>query len=394
MSLAGDLPEHDSGTRAGGAGKVPRVWLLTDDRPGNTTQSVGLAQALGWPYETKQLCFNALADLRNRWLRTYGATLIGLDRKRSANLGPPWPDLVITAGLRTAPIARWIKKQSGQAVIIQIGRKGGHIADFFDAVITCSYAQLPPHPKRIEITVPITRVTARSLAEASIEWAELFRDASRPRIALLVGGATARHRFDADVARRLGEDLARFAAEAGGSVFAITSRRTGGEAAQALRSGLGPGAHFHGWNPSGGVNPYLAYLGSADVIVVTGESESMLAEAAMSGKPVYVYELPEWPLSRKALLKNCIARRAQRLAEEPEGAERLQAVVDRLCVMLIGKGIVRPPRDLHGLHETLIRAGIARRFGEPLNLQAPPALNEMDMVVRRVKTLLRTEGER
>jgi mitochondrial fission protein ELM1 len=137
-------------------------------------------------------------------------------------------------------------------------------------VITCGYAQLPPHPKRIDISVPLTRVTPRSLADASVEWAELFRDAPRPRIALLVGGATARHRFDADVARQLGEELAKVAADAGGSVFAITSRRTGGEAEEALRAGLGPGAHVHGWNPSGGANPYLAYVGSADVLVVTG----------------------------------------------------------------------------------------------------------------------------
>jgi hypothetical protein len=34
---------------------APRVWLLLDDRPGHTTQVVGLAEALGWPYETKEL---------------------------------------------------------------------------------------------------------------------------------------------------------------------------------------------------------------------------------------------------------------------------------------------------------------------------------------------------
>ena len=199
-----------------------------------------------------------------------------------------------------------------------------------------------------------------------------------------MGGATARQRLDATIARRLGEDLAKAAAAAGGSLFAITSRRTGAEAEQALRAGLGPGAHFHGWSPSGGANPYLAYLGSADVIVVTGESESMLAEAAMAGKPVYIYELPEHPLSAKARLKNRIAKRAQR---------GRGGVVDRLCSLLIATGIVRPPRDLHELHETLIRAGVAHRFGEPLDLRPPPPWREMDVVVRRVKALIRPEGQ-
>jgi len=31
----------------------PTVWVLTDDHPGNTTQSLGLARALGWPYEVR-----------------------------------------------------------------------------------------------------------------------------------------------------------------------------------------------------------------------------------------------------------------------------------------------------------------------------------------------------
>jgi mitochondrial fission protein ELM1 len=367
----------------------PVVWILVDDRPGNTTQSIGLAQALGWPYETKQLQFTALAKLRNRWLRTYGANLVGLDKARSAELSPPWPDLLISAGLRTAPIARWIKKQSsGKTVTIQLGRKGGHVADFFDAVVTCGYAQFPPHPRRIETTIPLTRITARSLVEASLEWEDLFRGAARPRVALIVGGSTSRHRFDARAARKLGEDLARLTAAAGGSIFAITSRRTGVEAEEALKAGLGREAHFRKWDPSNKANPYLAHLGAADVIVVTGESESMLAEAAMSGKPVYIYEIPELPLSRTARLGDRIAKRARGLRMAHGQTGGIESRFDQLCTLLVAKGIVRPPRDLRELHETLIRAGIAHRFGEPLSLESPQPLCDMDVVVSRVQAIL------
>ena len=364
-----------------------RVWLLADDRPGNTTQSVGLAQALGWPYEIKQLHFTGLANLRNRWLRTYGAMLAGLDKKLSAPLCPPWPDLVISAGLRTAPVARWIKKQSDdRTVIVQLGRKGGQIADLFDAVVTCGYAQFPPHPRRIETTVPLTRITDQNLAAANQEWAGLFKGAPSPRVALLAGGSTARHRFDANTAGRLGEDLAKLTADVGGSIFAITSRRTGKAAEDALQEGLGPDAHFQGWDPSS-ANPYLALLGAADVIVVTGESESMLAEAAISGKPVYIYEIPELPLSRTSRLGNWVAKRARGRHKQGR-AGALERLLEWACERLITKGLVRPPRDLHKLHEMLIRAGVARRFGEPLDLWSPPPINEMAMVVGRVKALI------
>ncbi|MCP4342695.1 MAG: nucleoside-diphosphate sugar epimerase [Desulfobulbaceae bacterium] len=380
MMMEGQQSEDASG---------PLVWLLVDDRPGNTTQSQGLVQALGWSYATKQLHFTGLAKLRNHWLRTYGANLLGLDTKCSATLSPPWPDLVITAGLRTAPIARWIKKQSGgKTVTIQIGRKGGHVADLFDAVVTCGYAQFPPHPQRIETTIPLTRVTSQSLDEARHEWKELFRGSPHPRIALLVGGSTARHRFDASAARHLGEELSALAEVAGGSIFAITSRRTGAEAEKALQTSLGSYRYFHGWASSNSGNPYLAYLGSADVIVVTGESESMLAEAAVSGKPVYIYELPETPLPRTARLGNWIAKRARKNHDMPGRSGGIASLFNRCCSLLIAKGLIRPPRDLRRLHETLIRSGIAHRFGEPLTLQSPPPLREMEVVVNRVKTLV------
>src|SRR3546814_5644221 len=40
-----------------------------------------------------------------------------------------------------------------------------------------------------------------------------------------------------------------------------------------------------------GENPYFAYLGLADAILVTADSVNMVCEAASTGKPVYVIDL-------------------------------------------------------------------------------------------------------
>src|SRR5215510_11956155 len=111
------------------------VWVLTDDRPGNTTQSVGLARELGWPYQVKELHFTDTARrIKSIW-GPFAATKRGLDIARSASLTPPWPDVVIAAGWRPAQVSRWIRKQSrGRIRLIQIGRKGGHVAGLFDIV--------------------------------------------------------------------------------------------------------------------------------------------------------------------------------------------------------------------------------------------------------------------
>ncbi|HJY85163.1 MAG TPA: ELM1/GtrOC1 family putative glycosyltransferase, partial [Candidatus Binatia bacterium] len=367
----------------------PTVWVLTDDHPGNTTQSLGLAKALGWPYEVKELHFTPFIYLHEGLFGAFGATRIGLKKSCSASLASPWPDLVITTGWRTEHLARWIKKQSrGHTRLIQLGRKGGRVADLFDLVVSCTYFRLPPHPRRIETTAPLTQVTPEQLAQAAACWQGLFANAPHPRIALLVGGTSPLHRLDAETARRLGVEVSAFAQAAGGSVFATTSRRTGQEAAEALRRGLGESRYVHLWQPGQRDNPYLAYLALADVIVVTGESESMLAEAAATGKPVYIYPLPKRQPGLWIQLKEWVVARSQGERLDTHGTVLSQQGLAYLCARLVERGIILPQQDLHVLHQTLICRGNARFFGEPLGATNRPVLREVDEVVRRVRVLM------
>jgi len=368
---------------------VPTVWLLTDDHPGNTTQSLGLVKALGWPYEVKELHFTPLVHLHDGLFGAFGATRIGLEKTRSAALTPPWPDLVITTGWRTEHVARWIKKQNqGRTRLVQMGRKGGRVADLFDLVVGCTYFRLPPHPQRIETTAPLTQVTPEQLAQAADRWHGLFGNAPRPRVALLVGGTSPFYRLDEATAQRLGKEVRTFVRRAGGSVFASTSRRTGAKATEALQRELGEFGFLHQWQPGQRENPYLAYLALADVLVVTGESESMLAEAAATGKPLYIYPLPKRQLSPWTRFKEWIVTRAQRQKFNQRGTVRPQQGLEYLCARLVQRGIILPQPDLSVLHQTLVRRGIAHFFGEPLDTANRPVLREVDNVARRVQELM------
>ncbi|MGD1880641.1 MAG: mitochondrial fission ELM1 family protein, partial [Kiloniellaceae bacterium] len=271
---------------------APRVWLLLDDRPGHTTQVGGLAEALGWPAETKELHFTALNRISNRLL---GARRLSLDAAHSAELTPPWPDLIIAMGRRCAPIARWVKRQSGgHTRLVQLGRKGANVAADFDLAVTCLHFQLPPHPQRIDLLLPPTQVNSARLQQAAERWADLFGEAPRPRVALLVGGTTAHHRLTAATATRMAGEAQAFAQSLGGALTCITSRRSGAAVEEALRRGA-PAATLHCWRRGQRDNPYLGYLALADILVVTGESESMLAEAADAAKPLYIYPIPAKP---------------------------------------------------------------------------------------------------
>ena len=367
----------------------PIVWVLTDDHPGNTTQSLGLAKALGWPYEVKELHFSWRIHLHDFLFGCFGATRLGLKRTQSAVLTPPWPDLVITTGWRTAHIARWIKNQSHDHTrLVQMGRKGTHVARLYDLAISCRYFRLPPHSRRLETLVPLTEVCSEQLRQSAERWQELLAKTPRPRIALLVGGTSYKCRFDEETAHRLGVEVRSFAETTGASVFATTSRRTGAKATVALKKGLGESSYLHDWQADQPENPYSAYLALADILIVTGESESMLADAAATGKPVYIYPLPKQQRDLWTQIKERIVARSEKHRWGSRGTIQPQTGLQYVCARLVERGIILPQADLGILHQTLVESGIAQFFGSTVSPTSHGALREVDDIARRVRMLM------
>jgi len=368
----------------------PKVWVLLDHKPGHTTQSVGLARALGWPFETKEVPFHLLNLATDRLL---GPPVFDPGGRRASLLRPPWPDLIVSTGWRTAPISRWIAERShGATRVIQLGRKGGDVAKHYDAVVTCSHLRLPPDRRRVETLAPINRVTRSELERAAAQWPDLFRDESAPHVVLLVGGRSALHRVDAATAARMGEEVGKWAAAAGGTVAAITSRRTGADVEAALERGLAGNGRVVRWATVAGNNPYLGYLAHADVIVATGDSESMLAEAAATGRPVYVYPVPSRPAGPWRRLQQLVAKIADSRPRKVKGTVRPQQGREYLCARLIESGLVRPPRDVDAMCELMVERGVARRFGDPLTTVAGIPLNEAEATAARIRELLGWTG--
>ncbi len=106
----------------------PAVWVLADDRPGNNSQSIGLAEALGWRYEVKPFQFyrfaRFLARLTNWFL---GVSRFDIRAGSFPAIFPPWPDLVTATGRHLATLARWIRKLSGgHTRVVHLGRRDAH----------------------------------------------------------------------------------------------------------------------------------------------------------------------------------------------------------------------------------------------------------------------------
>jgi len=270
------------------------IWALTDDRPGTATQVLAVAEALGQPVVEKKLRYDGFARLPNL-LR--GASLVGVDDATRASLVAPWPDLVIGAGRRCAPVARWIKHQADRPMrLVQIMNPGRMGAGAFDLIAVPHHDCIVPGGDAanvLRITGAPHRITPPVLAQARAKWEPSIAHLPRPRIALLVGGATNRKPFPTIVAADLGRRVAAMTQGVNGSVLMSTSRRTGAEADAALKAAIAAVPHMsYAWGQSG-ENPYLGFLALADAIVVTGDSVSMCSEACATGNAVFIAAPPD-----------------------------------------------------------------------------------------------------
>jgi hypothetical protein len=133
-------------------------------------------------------------------------------------------------------------------------------------------------------------VTAARLAEAAKRFTSQVDPLPHPRITVLLGGESQAFSFPPEVAATFGAKLATLVRETGGSLLVTPSRRTSPAALAALSAAVKDVPHIV-WDGTGD-NPYFAFLGLADAIVVTEDSVNMVTEAAGTGKPVYVQALP------------------------------------------------------------------------------------------------------
>jgi mitochondrial fission protein ELM1 len=263
----------------------PSVWVLTGHKAGDNAQVSALAEALGWPYTVKRFYYQPYELLTNRLL---GATLVGIDRGRSSDLAPPWPDLVITAGRRNEPIARWIRRR-GNTRLVHVGRPWAPL-DSFDLIVTTPQYFLPERANVLHNHLPLHGVNRDRLAQAADAWRARLQHLPRPWTALLVGGDSGPFVFTRAKGRRLGRLAKQLAQDCGGTLLVTSSARTPVAAFAELQAQITVPADIHAWCAGGVDNPYLAYLALADQFVVTGESMSMLTEAAYTGKPLYIFD--------------------------------------------------------------------------------------------------------
>jgi mitochondrial fission protein ELM1 len=301
------------------------------------SQCLGLAEALGLPPILKRIA------LRSPWRQLTPYVRIGGSLQfadTSDRLRPPWPDLLIATGRHSVAPALHVKAASARdgkrTIAVQL-QNPVIAASHFDLVV------VPRHDGLTGRNVVATRgalhrVTPELLKTGAERLAPRIASLPRPYVAVLLGGSNGAYRFDAETATRLGQQLTAAARAISGSLLITPSRRTAEDGIAAIRAAVDSIPHFI-WNGEG-ENPYFGMLGSADFILATSDSVNMVSEAAATGKPLYVFDLPG-------------------------GSAKFRR-----------------------FHDGLRADGIARPFAGTLEPYAYPPLNDMAAVAARVTTLL------
>lgn len=342
-----------------------RVWLLIGAKPGDNAQLEAIAAALGahrcLSIERRPLHFHR-AELLVTLLQT--PSLLGLvpAPRSGANtaIEPPWPDLVLTAGRRNEPVARWIQRRSrGRTRVVHVGRPWADPRRYDLVISTAQYfldgwtpgrilrLDLPPvaPPSAAPATsTPDAGSTLQSGPATAAPW--LPQDAASAGtafMALLVGGESGSQTLPPPAAIAICTRALALARSRSLALRVSTSARTTPDAERALErlADTEPDLEVHGWHAaaaaSATTNPYRDWLRTAAAFVVTGDSVSMVTDAVGTQRPVWIARLPRakpwWQTLRGWRWRSVTHELGQRFAPR-----RFRRDVTRLLAALVRSG--------------------------------------------------------
>jgi hypothetical protein len=280
----------------------PVVWWVTTGQAGFRSQAGGLVNALGLEAQEKVI------DLKGLWSFAPAAlwrmTLAKLNPAKD-RLQPPWPDLIISCSRRAARAAIAVKRASGgRTLAVHIQNPLMSLREF-DLVLPMRHDGVDG-PNVIPVDTALHDVTPSKLAAGAEHWRARFAALPRPLTGVLVGGATRQRPFTAEQAQALIERL-NAARRDGGGLAITASRRTPGPVMDLLHAAFDQDPAVFLWDGQGD-NPYLGILALSDRLAATGDSVSMVSEAATTGRPVAVFDLGGGGKRHARFLANLVER--------------------------------------------------------------------------------------
>jgi mitochondrial fission protein ELM1 len=259
------------------------AWAITTGEAGMRTQARGLASAVAETVVEKIVALRA----PQRWFQAgWPGLLAGLD-PAGDRLDPPWPDLIVTCGRRSAIIGLAVKRAAkGRPALVHVQDPLAPLSGF-DLVVAMAHDRVKG-PKVVKTLTAMHDVTPARLGAAAGAWEPRFAHLHRPLTGLILGGPTRNSPFGLAEAQTLDRRVAAVRARTGGGLVVVGSRRTPPEVLGHFQEKASHDRAVWVWDGTGD-NPYLGALALCDRLVVTGDSVSMVSEALATPHPVEVF---------------------------------------------------------------------------------------------------------
>ncbi len=261
--------------------------VISDGRRGIENQALGLAEAIAHLRKTKitrhvvtaNKVFKTLPPLLQFALKPAPRNYDILDA----------PKLAIGCGRQAIAPLLALKKKHGTDIFTVYIQDPRINSKHFDLVIAPAHDGLSGANIETMIGSP-NRITPERLDREVQIFSRQLAKLPSPRITVLIGGTSKSHQLTRDIHQKHMQAICALA-EQGMSILLTTSRRTPEWAIADYRKITADRKRVWAKNnwiwDDKGKNPYFAFLGAADIILVTEDSTNMLTEACATGKPVF-----------------------------------------------------------------------------------------------------------
>ncbi len=262
---------------------VTQCWVISDGRRGIENQALGLAEAC---QRLGSLQTEVKVVDSDRSFKIFPAQLQSKLKTSPEKFGlkAPFPQIAIGCGRQAIAPLIALKQQCGADIFTVYVQDPRLDPSNFDLVIAPEHDQLD-EPNIVSMIGSPNRVTKNKIIEEVFRFSDQLAALPMPRIAMLIGGDSKTHKLTKDIHQRhLRAANNVIASER--SLLVTTSRRTPEFAINDYKNLAAK--HDNVWLYNGeGANPYFAFLGGADTILVSEDSTNMMTEACATGKPVF-----------------------------------------------------------------------------------------------------------
>ena len=257
--------------------KNPKIWSLTDGSHGMMSQTRGLASELGCDI------IDIKTNLMFPWSKVQPG-IIPIFKWIFKNKIPEnnSPDIVISCGRKSVYLSIYLKKKFKNVINIHI-QNPKISPKYFSFIIAPNHDNF----RGENIINSIGALHRFKSKEASKIKSHLNNE---KLISCIIGGQNNHYVFTIKEAQDLCDKIIRLKKRNPNyKILVITSRRTNIDIKKFLSNKLSSVAKL--WLGIG-ENPYEFALYNSKLFIITSDSTSMISEASISGKPIYIYQLP------------------------------------------------------------------------------------------------------